>query len=209
MRGKAPSRTVFKSTARITPAYAGKSAGVAFKGTFIQDHPRVCGEKRGGKKCSSPLPGSPPRMRGKVIDLHPTQYGKRITPAYAGKRLPKPFSSVRRSDHPRVCGEKVSGSREISVTIGSPPRMRGKDMVLSVSLSNVRITPAYAGKSARLKSEREPVNGSPPRMRGKGCYNDYHKQERRITPAYAGKSVLPLSVASFLWDHPRVCGEKP
>ena len=31
---------------RITPAYAGKSAGVANTPFEIKDHPRLCGEKR-------------------------------------------------------------------------------------------------------------------------------------------------------------------
>ena len=50
----------------------------------------------------------------------------RITPAYAGKRT-------------------LTGGR-ISLTVGSPPPMRGKDRTRFVLKDGFRITPAYAGK---------------------------------------------------------------
>ena len=91
-----------------------------------------------------------------------------------------------------------------------------------------RITPAYAGKRnsfrpLRCRHRDHPrvcgekgdaqsrffqATGSPPRMRGKEgvCVND--QSEHGITPAYAGKSISYLFRGVFLWDHPRVCGEK-
>ena len=45
MRGKAK-MSVFENIAYgITPAYAGKRPVAAFTCGFIQDHPRLCGEK--------------------------------------------------------------------------------------------------------------------------------------------------------------------
>ena len=51
--------------------------------------------------------GSPPRMRGKGNqDVNgPSNAG--ITPAYAGKSMPKIPDNAAGQDHPRVCGEKA------------------------------------------------------------------------------------------------------
>ena len=51
---------------RITPAYAGKRPRTLLAGSSSRDHPRVCGEKPGGRLRELVYPGSPPRMRGKV-----------------------------------------------------------------------------------------------------------------------------------------------
>ena len=50
----------------ITPAYAGKSFTSVFTSLEVQDHPRVCGEKRTNLSTSPVIIGSPPRMRGKA-----------------------------------------------------------------------------------------------------------------------------------------------
>ena len=86
-------------------------------------------------------------MRGKGALRARSEDSTGITPAYAGKSrhyLP-PESESR--DHPRVCGEKVDEIGLPLLTLGSPPRMRGKALQLIVLHSTKRITPAYAGKS--------------------------------------------------------------
>ena len=45
-------------------------------------------------------------MRGKVLRLLHWQSEKRITPAYAGKRLLCVIFGFFYRDHPRLCGEK-------------------------------------------------------------------------------------------------------
>ena len=50
----------------ITPAYAGKSYAPAFSFPILEDHPRVCGEKRLMVLVFFAVLGSPPRMRGKA-----------------------------------------------------------------------------------------------------------------------------------------------
>ena len=45
VRGKERQAAIDAVTAGITPACAGKSENVAAAKTFVQDHPRVCGEK--------------------------------------------------------------------------------------------------------------------------------------------------------------------
>ena len=70
----------------------------------------------------------------------------------------------------------------------SPPRMRGKVPVCCPEHRKVRITPAYAGKSAgRCIVLKEPY-GSPPHVRGKVAGYEVDVKVNGITPAYAGKS---------------------
>ena len=127
MRGKAQGALDGTETDRITPAYAGKSAGMKGALSYTEDHPRVCGEKPARQVFFRAYPGSPPRMRGKDLKRNTKKLRTRITPAYAGKR-PCGFCPVRSlRDHPRVCGEKPWLISFQLVDMGSPPRMRGKD----------------------------------------------------------------------------------
>ena len=90
----------------ITPACAGKSNFCTILGKMVEDHPRVCGEKRSRFKRDQNVKGSPPRVRGKAGDKVAALSRPGITPACAGKR---PSTAPRHRvqwDHPRVCGEK-------------------------------------------------------------------------------------------------------
>ena len=105
-RGKARRFSKSFSSARITPAWAGKSGQPRQPCQQPWDHPRVGGEK--GRAVLGPVlgPGSPPRGRGKVTRLYALADLEGITPAWAGKRsllIPHP---KRCRDHPRVGGEK-------------------------------------------------------------------------------------------------------
>ena len=194
----------------------------------LWDHPRVCGEKKPASGHDTGPAGSPPRMRGKEERRKPGEIRARITPAYAGKRCAKRLPPCRYGDHPRVCGEK---SRAISFDfrpLGSPPRVRGKAMRENDRMVKTRITPACAGKRAtvfsmkclswdhpRVCGEKSTAlprflqrPGSPPRMRGKDNHNLLAFPNDGITPAYAGKRDTMAIPQCYLWDHPRVCGEK-
>ena len=147
-------------------------------------------------------------MRGKGTLRRIRCRGRRITPAYAGKR--EWYDDV---------NTKV---------VGSPPPMRGKAVVAAVLGLRHGITPAYAGKSYRNGGRRcgtedhprlcgeksrnqqngQAVLGSPPPMRGKATSEIRSQEYRRITPAYAGKSVSAVPEAAACQDHPRLCGEK-
>ena len=86
MRGKGFIENEAMIWGRITPAYAGKSAGDRLTIHIKWDHPRLCGEKKHYILPFSVAIGSPPPMRGKVVRHTHTQDRFRITPAYAGKR---------------------------------------------------------------------------------------------------------------------------
>ena len=131
----------------ITPACAGKSIQKPLSITDGGDHPRVRGEKRTCSIWLRTTTGSPPRARGK--DSHPqyAQCPRGITPACAGKRLPRRGERPRLGDHPRVRGEKATTRMVLVVLRGSPPRARGKDSYASGHRRRSGITPACAGKS--------------------------------------------------------------
>ena len=165
--------------------------------------------------------GSPPRVRGKGVKQSDSRVAVGITPAYAGKRQPKPWCQRPNGDHPCVCGEKRVAVARPTGAPGSPPRMRGKAKILTTLPISPRITPAYAGKSGNTgqagkrirsckmstpvrdhprvcgekptsKPLRDTAIGSPPRMRGKVFQINRFDRHAGITPAYAGKSSFPL-----------------
>ena len=107
-----------------------------------------------------------------------------------------------------MCGENVVRILTSVCKGGSPPRVRGKRIVLSAEKAASRITPACAGKTfynggdsreaedhPRVCGENSPnfarrlhLQGSPPRVRGKLGLGTYTQKGKRITPACAGKT---------------------
>ena len=147
MRGKGFSTSPMYRFFRITPAYAGKSVSCFVMSIGSEDHPRVCGEKFCVAQKPCCIWGSPPRMRGKAPLPAWLALVLRITPAYAGKRGQQDLRCRADQDHPRVCGEKQSQTLSGRLETGSPPRMRGKAVLILDDVPGVGITPAYAGKS--------------------------------------------------------------
>ena len=189
MRGKPDARTRTFALARITPAYAGKTQRGLSQGRLPGDHPRVCGENRLGEGELGKERGSPPRMRGKRIPRPARQKPHGITPAYAGKTHAFPFLSICKQDHPRVCGENQARREPRQSAPGSPPRMRGKPIVLDSSMQARRITPAYAGKTEYYAFPDEET-GDHPRVCGENSdITSQRSYKSWITPAYAGKTL--------------------
>ena len=89
MRGKVRMYKGNLAMDRITPAYAGKRSFPHGLVLASRDHPRLCGEKIRTRPKISWIPGSPPPMRGKALELNGASELIGITPAYAGKRLPQ------------------------------------------------------------------------------------------------------------------------
>ena len=106
MRGKGKKPELPCVNPGITPAYAGKSAAKSVFFAEFEDHPRLCGEKFDCLYHSLRNLGSPPPMRGKVFMRVIDSDGEGITPAYAGKSLPRFAGFIQSQDHPRLCGEK-------------------------------------------------------------------------------------------------------
>ncbi len=172
--------------------------------------------------------GSPPRVRGKVENLHLDLHGLGITPACAGKSLKGIRPPSKNQDHPRVCGEKPFSVPGTLFPSGSPPRVRGKAVEYVKNKVSEGITPACAGKRTtsriwcsmaqdhpRVCGEKKAAvttlfwtGGSPPRVRGKDRDIARSRHAVGITPACAGKSISGTTARVSAWDHPRVCGEK-
>ena len=150
------------------------------------DHPRVCGEQPSNSSSMSSTRGSPPRVRGTVLEPRLRARKIRITPACAGNSFYCVSPHIHIGDHPRVCGEQVHRSASVTGFPGSPPRVRGTASSVSETASSGRITPACAGNSRRIPApamqtwdhprvcgeqllytlqSRRPT-GSPPRVRG-------------------------------------------
>ena len=210
------------------PRGRGKVHNLGYEYTYLMDHPRVGGEKAKAN-CRHFWPvGSPPRGRGKVVAFILAYVAVGITPAWAGKSLQRSQTMKIFRDHPRVGGEKSFIHSWLSVGTGSPPRGRGKAQMDLSNLEQLRITPAWAGKSIvydlpikqeedhpRVGGEKQDVlhcdgvaQGSPPRGRGKACWIAPSVLYPRITPAWAGKSLHCFASYRLPGDHPRVGGEK-
>ena len=106
----------------------------------------------GGEKCiqnkvTPPESGSPPRGRGKALGSMKSESRRGITPAWAGKSIVKFSLTKREGDHPRVGGEKLIIRGVLQVSVGSPPRGRGKGNDPLRHCRQAWITPAWAGKS--------------------------------------------------------------
>ena len=132
---------------RITPARAGKTSGLSWTVTETGDHPRACGENHVEPFLPWVDAGSPPRVRGKRFRDADRLRLEGITPARAGKTRTKGCNSLGRADHPRACGENSFVKFPIKMSLGSPPRVRGKLYLLRDSLDRIGITPARAGKT--------------------------------------------------------------
>ena len=168
-------------------------------------------------------------MRGKAFLPASADLPAGITPACAGKRSRWECKTDSRRDHPRLCGEKDRKNIPMRPEKGSPPLVRGKGNLYRIFPHLWRITPACAGKSRsrilqdtaagdhpRLCGEKvltesltTVLQGSPPLVRGKAHLNFLTYHRLGITPACAGKSLLWSAHQRLIWDHPRLCGEKP
>ncbi len=103
----------------------------------------------------------------------------------------------------------MSNSTRNRSIIGSPPHGRGKDSGTVHGCGQLRITPAWAGKSERLARCAAWAEGSPPRGRGKALPLYPAAPLYGITPAQAGKSNGGRPGKRASKDHSRTGGEKP
>ena len=118
----------------ITPAQAGKSRARRVAEAVRRDHPRTGGEKSRLFFAVVTRSGSPPRGRGKAFRQTGLLLPAGITPAWAGKSGRVSGTAACYRDHPRVGGEKSESFAITGVTLGSPPRGRGKARHLSHGL---------------------------------------------------------------------------
>ena len=92
--------------------------------------------------------GSPPHGRGKDGKFIRINESTGITPAWAGKRKEQLDGVKKSEDHPRMGGEKCLSVSSVWSRTGSPPHGRGKESEYLLIATELRITPAWAGKRA-------------------------------------------------------------
>ena len=154
------------------------------------DHPRACGANLISLSAITLRIGSSPRMRGKRGRGDETVLEVRIIPAHAGQTAPRRAWTLAPPDHPRACGANRDGKAENPMADGSSPRMRGKRWLSRCRRRSLRIIPAHAGQTSKVRrsvthSPDHPracganktettsipeIDGSSPRMRGKPGY---------------------------------------
>ena len=112
----------------ITPACAGKTRFQISLAVWLWDHPRVCGKNCWKQEDISDSLGSPPRVREKLVIVFVYIAYLRITPACAGKTSKFVALNHEEWDHPRVCGKNTVSNIPSRVAVGSPPRVREKQL---------------------------------------------------------------------------------
>ena len=211
----------------ITPAGAGKTRRCCAHRPKFQDHPRRCGENGLDRRRDPSGIGSPPQVRGKLLEKIGIEKENGITPAGAGKTARKVHGTSCIKDHPRRCGENARTAQDMRLWTGSPPQVRGKPPRCRRKSPMTRITPAGAGKTVVIRrrfalawdhprrcgeNEMQVITarvseGSPPQVRGKRRGYTYSLHQKRITPAGAGKTGGGELSGGDVEDHPRRCGE--
>ena len=141
-RGKVAGDEIPGDVLGITPAQAGKSKLALCTPSCPTDHPRACGEKNKELEGVWLPMGSPPRGRGKVGLDGGLSEAVGITPAHAGKRTRSWRAYGCPWDHPRMGGEKHGAPASLMWSAGSPPRGRGKGVLILDGAGVVGITPA-------------------------------------------------------------------
>ena len=188
VRGKLYTNAFLHCWKRITPAGAGKTITAAYAKILHKDHPRRCGENHYTCFATFEGIGSPPQVRGKHSDLQPNMLLAGITPAGAGKTNCVIFANYKAEDHPRRCGENQGRQLLCLSVLGSPPQVRGKLSIPSLSNDDNRITPAGAGKTPLRRHCKRHTRDHPRRCGENflGFPSLFHAH--RITPAGAGKT---------------------
>ncbi len=165
-------------------------------------------------------------MRGKPGANGAVVMGERIIPAHAGQTDVARWSGNWRTDHPRACGANSRLLQAATTSLGSSPRMRGKQRLTSIEHFAERIIPAHAGQTAvptvadgtrsdhprACGANHDCVRplfrpfGSSPRMRGKHAVAGAARRVVRIIPAHAGQTSGLTYPMPSVADHPRACG---
>lgn len=172
--------------------------------------PAACSARRGALRGSTGARANvTPAHAGKGSRTRWSRSWHTDRPRPCGECLLGPPFSVPRSDHPRVCGEKIWYEVPDEEKNGSPPRMRGKSSLPPDGNLSLRSTPHMRGTVLFcVIPVGMPPHGSPLPMQGKDLLRSPGGRKERITLAHAGKRAAPPPRCPGAEDHPRACGEK-
>ncbi len=130
-----------------SPRVRGAAARRPPRSPVCWDHPRGCGEQQGGVLAVLVAVGPSPRVRGADEFANRGVQGFGTIPAGAGSSTRRRPGGSARWDHPRGCGEQVSGLRPIVVCSGPSPRVRGAGLRRAEQQVHDGTIPAGAGSS--------------------------------------------------------------
>ena len=173
-----------------------------------------------------PTGGSPPLVRGGPLRGRRVPAGRGLTPARAGRTARLPHRSTVRTAHPRSCGADGFEEGTLTPRNGSPPLVRGGQLLVGRHGSGLRLTPARAGRTRSAErapsrftahprscgadlGQEQPARvepGSPPLVRGGPRLRPPEHQCGRLTPARAGRTRSPSRSGTASTAHPHSCG---
>lgn len=207
-RGRAVQEPLSRVAIGITPACAGKRCTNIKDEWKPRNHPRVRGEEWTSVSASLFCIESPPHARGRGfrVDRRGRLIG--ITPACAGKRLPRSSRSCWQRNHPRVRGEErwdfVVKTPDTGITPacagkrmpshpwgrhgGNHPRMSGEESNENVASEGIT-TPPRLHSPLFFKSYPQAPRDS--RTRGRGLFNYQASQPTLCVPAGRGHQTTP------------------
>ena len=174
---------------RFIPACVGNSSLLLSEIKGVAVHPRVCGELPLNFRVFNQRYGSSPRVWGTRLYIPFYSISLRFIPACVGNSLgvmPN-FSAI--TVHPRVCGELLGRSIELTDLAGSSPRVWGTLTECWLHDRWPRFIPACVGNSLWefLAADENAVH---PRVCGE-LFFAYHGQHGgcRFIPACVGNST--------------------
>ena len=189
VRGKHMNRLTDVQDARLIPACAGKTCSVRRSASQWWAHPRVCGENRINLNNARGIPGSSPRVRGKLPKPTGNATITGLIPACAGKTWHKASSAPCRGAHPRVCGENATNAGKPVGAGGSSPRVRGKHRNKACERARGGLIPACAGKTP-VSPGIKPSHRAHPRVCGENMKISFGVQALKgSSPRVRGKLV--------------------
>ena len=136
---------------RLIPAHAGKTPSTLTPPTWTTAHPRSRGENLGSRGARPWGGGSSPLTRGKLCFIGGKLRCRRLIPAHAGKTVMGRFWRNHAEAHPRSRGENAAISATVARQRGSSPLTRGKLAYRVKTFAQLRLIPAHAGKTCRLR----------------------------------------------------------
>ena len=227
VRGKQRRFFLVFAVAGLIPARAGKTTRAGTALGPAPAHPRACGENQAHAIRQRLVRGSSPRVRGKLEVAADDGPAVGLIPARAGKTGGRPLPAFGFWAHPRACGENPTSPADEDSSVGSSPRVRGKQASVKLLKSIGGLIPARAGKTKTSTAPtlwtpahpracgenvgpRIPVRGrlgSSPRVRGKPDPLRPPRHRRGLIPARAGKTHRGNPRRRAVTAHPRACGE--
>ena len=167
----------------------------------------MCGERPTIARQTVGEIGSSPRVRGTRHAVGVGGVPNRFIPACAGNANWNARSSCIPSVHPRVCGERLSGTEIADVRTGSSPRVRGTPQPPFLGEDQRRFIPACAGNANDATADEIRYDGSSPRVRGTPRSEPLTSHFRRFIPACAGNACASAACDSARrGSSPRVRG---